>query len=87
MYIVTSMPLEQLSEGSGEIERRRDMVIMVRYSHIPRQKVWRMYMRNAFDRSALFLCLNSLFCLLQRCQPLPRPHLVPKGWQHIGDVL
>lgn len=31
MYIVTSMPLEQLSEGSGGIERRRDMVIMVRW--------------------------------------------------------
>lgn len=34
MYIVTSMPLEQLSEGSGGIERRRDMVIIRHYGQM-----------------------------------------------------
>ena len=53
---------------------------MERYGHYP--SLW----SDDFNISAFFLCLNSLFCL-QRSQPLPRPHLVPKGRQHIGDVL
>ena len=51
-----------------------------RYGHYP--SLW----SDDFNIGALFLCLNSLFCL-HRSQPLPRPHLVPKGRQHIGDVL